>query len=88
MEYTFFISHTSYFGDLITAIASNVGSFYVQLIKEFYGSSDITEWLEKVELVCKFRKITGLSSVIPQRLGGGAFAVYQQINDCDKAIVA
>ena len=36
------------------------------------------------ELVCNLRGIAQLESVIPLRLTGGAFAVYQQLPDADK----
>ena len=42
------------------------------------------EWLEKAELVCNLRGIAHLESVIPLRLTGGAFAVYQQLTDAEK----
>ena len=53
----------------------------IRLIPEFDGNSGtpIAEWLEKVELVCSLRGITDLHNVIPLRLTGGAFAVYQQL---------
>ena len=56
----------------------------LRLIEEFDGSKDVVEWLAKVELVCKIRKIKELSAVIPLRLTGGAFAVYLQLSDGDK----
>ena len=43
------------------------------------------EWLEKAELVCALRGITRLEAVLPLRLTGGAFAVYQQLTAEDKA---
>lgn len=56
----------------------------LRLIEEYNGSKDIVEWLEKVELVCKIRQISDLSVVIPLRLTGGAFSVYQQLGEEDK----
>ena len=55
-------------------------------IPEFSGDStqNVVEWLEKAELVCKFRGVAHLESVIPLRLTGDAFAVYQQLPDADK----
>lgn len=51
----------------------------LRLIPEYSGSlgQDIVEWLEKAGLVCALRVISALESVIPLRLSGGAFAVYQ-----------
>lgn len=60
----------------------------LRLIPEFDGTSQAVEgWLEKVELVCKLRGITDteLHTVVPLRLSGGAFSVYQQLNTSDKA---
>ena len=57
----------------------------LRLIPEFDGASQpVCEWLEKVELVCELRGITGLHVVVPLRLTGGAFAVYQQLEAADK----
>ena len=58
----------------------------LRLIPEFSGDStqNVVEWLEKAELVCKLRGVAHLESVIPLRLTGGAFAVYQQLPDADK----
>ena len=60
--------------------------FDLRLIPEFDGSSEhsVTEWLEKLELVCKLRKISDEASVIPLRLTGGAFAVYLQLAESDR----
>ena len=58
----------------------------MRLIQEFSGDAtlNVVEWLEKAELVCNLRGIAHLESVIPLRLSGGAFAVYQQLPDADK----
>ena len=58
----------------------------LRLIPEFSGDAtqNVVEWLEKAELVCNLRGIAHLESVIPLRLTGGAFAVYQQLPDADK----
>ena len=58
----------------------------LRLIPEFDGATQpVTEWLEKVELVCRLRGIDALHVVVPLRLTGGAFAVYQQLDEQDKA---
>ena len=57
----------------------------LRLIPEFDGvSQPVCEWLEKVELVCQLRGIKGLHVVVPLRLTGGAFAVYQQLGEDEK----
>ena len=61
-----------------------VDSAVLRLIPEFDGAGEIGEWLEKVELVCPLRGVTALQNVIPQRLTGGAFAVYQQLTATEK----
>lgn len=63
---------------------SKMESTDLKLIEEYNGSKDIVEWLEKVELVCKIRKISDLAVVIPLRLTGGAFSVYQQLTEDQK----
>ena len=58
----------------------------LRLIPEFdgSGSTPVSEWWEKAALVCQLRGITELEKVIPLRLAGGAFAVYQQLGVADK----
>ncbi|XP_043231549.1 uncharacterized protein LOC122386434 [Amphibalanus amphitrite] len=57
----------------------------LRLIPEFDGvSQPVCEWLDKVELVCQLRGIKGLHVVVPLRLTGGAFAVYQQLGEDEK----
>ena len=63
----------------------------IRLIPEYDGGTEtsVTEWLEKAELVCKLRGVTEeLPEVIPLRLTGGAFAVFQQLPEGDKKNVA
>ena len=60
-------------------------SFDVKIIPEFDGSSQpVAEWWEKAELVCHLRNVKDLPTVIPLRLTGGAFAVYQQLGESEK----
>lgn len=57
----------------------------LRLIPEFDGTSqEVVEWLGKLELVCKLRGFTELHTVVPLRLTGGAFSVYQQLTSSDK----
>ena len=60
--------------------------FDLELIPEFGGCSEhsVTEWLEKLELICKLRKISDVASVIPLRLTGGLFAIYLQLDLSDR----
>ena len=53
----------------------------LRLIPEFAGTSaeSVAEWLEKVDLVCALRDLKRPETLIPLRLSGGAFAVYQQL---------
>lgn len=41
---------------------------FSDLIKQYDGQGDISEWLEKLELVCKLQKVKDLQSVIPLSL--------------------
>ena len=56
----------------------------LRIIPEFDGSQPVLEWLEKVELTCRLRSVTELENVIPLRLTGGAFNVYQQLSAEEK----
>ena len=60
-------------------------SMDLRLIPEFDGAGQaVAEWLEKLELGCRLRGVTKLENVVPLRLTGGAFSVYQQLNSADK----
>ncbi|CAM1332166.1 Uncharacterised protein r2_g4115 [Pycnogonum litorale] len=58
----------------------------LRLIPEFDGSGiqSVVEWFDKAELVCRLRGLSKPECVIPLRLTGGAFAVYQQLSVIDK----
>ncbi len=74
----------------ITSAAASLSSTdslaELRLIPEFGGSpsESIVEWLERVELVCNLRGLSKPETVIPLRLTGGAFAVYQELSPSDK----
>jgi len=65
---------------------ASVAGAELRLIPEFGGggSQDVVEWLDKAGLVCELRGILRPETVIPLRLTGGAFAVYQQLPPDDK----
>ena len=41
----------------------------------------VIEWVEKAKHICKLCKIKEPATVIPLRLTGGAYTVYQQLRD-------
>ncbi|KFD51331.1 hypothetical protein M513_07736 [Trichuris suis] len=76
-------SGTSYRGPARATGAEQ--TFDLKLIPEFDGSSQrVAEWLEKVELVCELCRVVDVARVLPLRLTGGAFAVYQQLPSEDR----
>ncbi|XP_064106974.1 uncharacterized protein LOC135215948 [Macrobrachium nipponense] len=74
-----FFTATSYLGSMES-------NFDLKLIPEYDGrnTQSVMKWLEKLELVCKLRKVDDVASVIPLRLTGGAFAVYLQLPTADR----
>lgn len=58
--------------------------FDLKLIPEFDGSDPVLSWVEKVELHCQLSGVKNVERVIPLRLTGGAFAVYQQLSAEEK----
>ena len=51
-------------------------------------SGDISDWIERLELVTKLENLEGkLATILPMLLDGPAFAVYKQLSDEDKADV-
>ena len=69
---------TSYFGIMTE------GRFDLKLIPEFDGSASgpsVVEWMEKAELVCKMCQGKHMQLIIPLRLMGRAFIVFQQLKE-------
>ena len=69
-----------------TGIGDTGGDMDLRLVPEFDGASqDVAEWIDKLELVCRLKGVENQENVIPLRLTGGAFSVYQQLDDdCKK----
>ena len=82
MLFEFSFLNTSYFGSDGTNMETS--NFDLRIIPEFDGRQPVVEWLEKVELTCRLRSVTELENVIPLRLTGGAFSVYQQLSAEEK----
>ena len=53
-------------------------------LQSFDGTGDVVQWLTKVELVAKLRKIRNVAEVIPLFLEGTAFSVYNEMGDAEK----
>ena len=74
---------------LLQAITANVMSSvsvkFSDLVKQFDGTEDFMEWVDKLELVARMQKIEDLANLIPLFLTGGAFAVYKSIAENDKS---
>ncbi|XP_054267042.1 uncharacterized protein LOC128989196 [Macrosteles quadrilineatus] len=64
---------------------SGNGTRFSDLVKLYDGEGDFSEWLKKLELVCKLQKVKELQSVLPLFLSGGAFAVYDGLTDAVKS---
>jgi hypothetical protein len=54
------------------------------LINQYDGGCDFIEWVKKLELVAKLQKIGDLEDFLPLFLSGGAFAVYEGLDDQEK----
>lgn len=57
---------------------------FSELIRQYDGTGDFLEWIQKLELVAKLQKVEGLQQFLPLFLSGGAFAVYQGLSEEDK----
>ena len=65
-----------------TAMAEQV----TDMVKVFDGTNgDVSNWIKKVKLVAKLKKVTELASFLPLYLDGDAFEVFDQMNEEDKA---
>lgn len=64
------------------------GKFDIKLMSEFDSSApgpNVVEWIDKVELVCQMCEVKWPEHMIPLRLFGGVFVIYQQLSEEDKA---
>lgn len=64
------------------------GTFNIKLISELNCSEVKVEWVEKVELVSNLCGVKRPETIIPLRLTGGAFSVYQQLSEEERADAA
>lgn len=73
-----------------SSASSSCDNVDLRLIPEFSGDGtcSVQEWLEKIELICHLRGVSRLENIIPLRLSGSAFAVYQQLSSGDKSSVS
>ena len=63
-------------------------AFDPKLIPLFDGTDagqSVVEWVEKAELVCRLSGVKNIECVVPMRLSGGAYAVYQQLSEEKRA---
>ena len=74
-------STTSYSGIMAS------GNFDLKFTPEYNGTTSVVDWLERVDLISKVSGVDKVEQVIPLRLAGGAFDVYQQLSDADKTNV-
>ena len=65
-----------------------MSSFDPRLLPEFGGGSKdemgVAEWLSKLEWLCKLHKVSDLCPIIPLRLTGDAYKVYDQLPETVK----
>ena len=77
-------SVTSYFGFSFSSKCSrhsalSMANFDVRLMPEFSGADgeiSIAEWYRKITWIYKLHKVTDLTVVIPLRLTGHAYKIY------------
>ncbi|KAF0291012.1 hypothetical protein FJT64_010784 [Amphibalanus amphitrite] len=68
-----------------SAVTPPASALDMRLIPEFDGgNASVEEWLDKTELVCQLRGVSDIQTVVPLRLTGGAFSVYQQLKPEEK----
>ena len=63
-------------------------AFDPKLIPLFDGTDagqSVVEWVEEAELVCRLSGVKHIECVVPMRLSGGAYAVYQQLSEEKRA---
>ena len=64
---------------------ANVVLKYGDIISQFDGSSNFSEWLNKLELVAKLQDVKNIERFLLLFLAGGAFQVFQGLSEDQKA---
>ena len=64
--------------NLITSYLGTMTSANIK-IKPFDGSGDISEWLNKFQLIVKLRSIDNEASILPMFLEGSALSLYLEL---------
>jgi hypothetical protein len=54
---------------------------YTDIIKQFDGGEDFSEWIRKLDLVAKLQNVKKMEKFLPLFLSGGAFSVYEGLDD-------
>ena len=57
---------------------------FADVLSSYDGEGDFGEWIKKVELVAQLQNVKNLASFFPLFLSGGAFAVYQGLEESVK----
>ena len=73
---------------ILTQAISTIVAFNPKLIPLFDGTDSgqlVVEWVEKAELVCRLSEMKNVECVVPMRLSGGTYAVYQQLSEEKRA---
>ena len=70
----------------MSAHASGISVKFADLIRQYDGTGDFLEWLEKLELVAALQNVADLEKFLPLFLSGGTFAVYKSLTDVAKII--
>ena len=68
-----------------------MASFDIRLIPEFSGDKkdeSIAEWFSKVTWLCKLNKVKDVELVLPLRLTGHAYKIYDQLSEDERLNVA
>jgi hypothetical protein len=69
----------------ISAImAASVSLKYTDIVSQFDGSGNFSEWLAKLEMVAKLQNVKNMESFLPLFLSGGAFQVFQGLSEEQK----
>jgi hypothetical protein len=78
-----FVQTISYRGIAFLIAMSTTGVSFnaTNLVQPFDGTSNFLVWVERVELVAALQGLKNLEKFVPLFLHGGAFAVYQSLED-------
>lgn len=75
------VSNYKLSGQMASASTSSINVKFGDIIRQYDGQGDFSEWLRKLELVADLQGVTTVEKFLPLFLCGGAFSVFESFDE-------